>query len=645
MTDRFILPQSSQRLLMQKELGRAPIETEYLDHADILRFLRKYFLTLALSAVLGGAAAVAYVVTTPPTYTARAQLLIDPTVAQAPRDTALASDSTLDAPRVEGQMAVLRSETIAQRVIEQLDLLNTSDFKGDPPGFFKRRVDDLRRLLMGAPPEGPPDNFIQMRVAVAQFQGSLDVRRVGQSYAVDIAYSSRDPELAARVANAVADAYVQDQIRTKTEAAKQSAAWLEQRIEELRGQFSDAARDVQLFKSGQNLAPSVAPPPDLRTAPVTAPPAVLRPPYTPGPPLAQPPALAQPLVTLAELESRAQNYKKVYETYLQALTETVQKQSFSVANARIITPATRPLVKSHPKSKLIAVLGVLTGSLLGLGLAFLRHSMDNSVRSAKQVRDLLGLTCLSLIPRLTKPKTLGKDDPLAAEQMFREVAIAPFSPFSGSMKKLRTAVVNAGGKTPMRVVGVTSALPGEGKTTISGNLALLFSMSKSRVLLVDADIHHATISQAFAPNATVGLLELLRGDAPLHKTVVSGQGRGPDVLPLALKGTPAPSYEMLGSAKMRDALTLLKQTYDFVIIDMPPLRPVVDGLSISSLLDGVLLVAEWGETPLDILEDVAAGLYTAQAEVIGVVLSKVDPSLVSIPWRKQSAYNYAAYAN
>ncbi len=631
---------------MQKELGRYSQDQDYLDHSDILRFLRKYLVTLIICSAAGGGLAVAYVLTTSPTYTARAQILIGTAAAQTIGDKTGAPESGLDAAKVEGQIAVLRSETIAQSVIAKLNLQNSPDFAGSAPSLLSRVLGALRSLIAGGQDASPEDiaesEFIRSRVAIAQFQGNLDIRRVGLSYAIDITYTSRDPVAAAQIANTVADVYVQDQIRTMSESARQNSAWLEQRIDELRKQLNDSAREVQLFRSGQNLPPAdprnfIPPQNQSLAGPRPQGPALY-----PNPSAGQPSGV-QAWVTLAELESKAQNYQKVYETYLQAFTETVQKQSLQIANARVITAATRPLSKAQPKSKLIAILGVLLGGLGGLAVAFIRHSMDNTVQSAKQLRDHTGLNCLAMVPLLTNSSAglFSKGaDPLSMEYTFREVAAAPFSPFSGAMKTVRSAIVNASGKTPARVIGITSALPGEGKTTICGNLALLFALAKSRVLLVDVDIHHATISHTFAPDVKAGLIEVLNGEAALNKAIVSGQGRGPDILPLFRAASPAFPYDLLSSDKMRDTLVTLRKTYDYIILDMPPLRPIVDGLAISSLLDGVILVAEWSETPLNLLEDVASGLHTAQAEVLGVILSKVDPSLVSIPWRKQQHYNY-----
>lgn len=623
--DRFILPQPPQRLLTPQELGRYSQDQDYLNHGDILRFLRKHASAIAICAGLGAGVAMLYVFNTPSTFTARAQILIDPTPAQALRDNTAGAEPSLDAAKVEGQLAVLRSETIAQSVIAKLDLLSSPDFRMAPPSILQKITKSVRNVLgaAGSPTDAQEADYVRSRIAIATFQNNLDVRRVGLSYAIDIAYTARDAAAAARIANAVADVYVRDQIATMSENARQSSVWLEKRIDELRIQLNDAAREVQLFRGGQNIAPADQRNPIAPQTPATG--------------------AQQSWVTLAELESKAQNYRKVYETYLQAFTETVQKQSLAVASARVITPATRPLVRSQPKSKLIVMLGVVLGSLGGLGFAFLRHSMDNTVQSAKQLRDQLGLNCLAMAPRLGKARTgrfLKANDALSTDCKMRQVSAAPFSPFSGALKTVRTAIVNANGKAPVRCIGVTSCLPGEGKTTISSNLALAFALSKSRVLLIDADIHHSTISQIFAPKAATGLIEVLNDETRLHKAVVSGQGRGPDILPVVKALTPAPSYELLTSDKMSALLASLKQTYDYIIVDMPPIRPIVDGLAISSLLDGVILVAEWSQTPLDLLEEVAGGLHTAQAEVLGVILTKVDPSMVNMPRKKQLAYGY-----
>lgn len=339
--------------------GEKPVpgvaDGEYIGYGDIARFVRRSVLTLVSSVAISLMAGFAYVLTTPPTFTARAQLLIDPQIHQPLQDPTAYVNFSLDNPQVESQIAVLRSEKIAHTVIEKLDLSNDPELLGMNGSGLIPASDD------------PAIEYERSRVGIAAFQGALDVRRVATSYAIDISFSSRDPEKAARIANALAEAYVQDQLSTRADAARQGSEWLEGRIDGLRQLMNEAALKVQQFKvkrdyrvigpraQGEGGAPSADGPRDA----------------------AAPEAEARAARTLEELESTAAAYRKIFESYLQAYTESVQRQSFPVANARVITPATRPLAKSHPKTTLLLALAGLVGVLAGAGIALVRHNLGH----------------------------------------------------------------------------------------------------------------------------------------------------------------------------------------------------------------------------------------------------------------------------
>jgi len=574
-----------------------PQQQKTIGLADILVFLKRRAWIIIVCLLIGIALALFRAMSLEPHYTAEAQILIDPKSAQAIDEKATSSDGAIDPARVEGQMAILRSENIAQAVIETLDLMDDPEFQAPEPSLLSSLRSLLREAVSGSPPDAASDpefeRFVQSRVAIAIFQRNLSVRRVGTSYAISIAFTSRDPKKAANIANAVADVYIGDQIKTAAEAARRTSRWLEQRISEARKQLNEAARAVQLFRSGQTAG-------RLSNG-------------------------SESSVTLAELESRSEHYQKVYESYLEALTNSLNRESLPVSDARIITRATRPLFKSSPRTKLILAFGGAVGLLFGIGLAFLRHSMDSSVQSARQLRERLGLPVLAQVPRFGKIKDIDK--------RLRLAALTPFSGFTGSLKLIRN-VLTRGTNGPVRVVGVTSVLPGEGKTTISANLAALLSASGRRVLLIDADVHQATISKSFAPQSKNGIADVLTGAKDLEPVIVRANENGFAILPQAdHSGEAAISYDALCSDRMRELLAEARKTYDHVIIDMPPLGPVVDAVEMSSLFDGVAIAAEWGKTPLPLIEDALQALHSAQTKVLGIIITKIDPMLER-SWKK-----------
>jgi uncharacterized protein involved in exopolysaccharide biosynthesis len=208
----------------------------------------------------------------------------------------------------------------------------------------------------------------KVRQVIAAFQDGLEARRAKDSYIIEIFYSSQDPEMAARFANAAADAYIEDQVATRSEAARQGSQWLEERIDQLRTQMNAASLKAQEVRARRDyrLAPKVEPGgASTSDKPETG-------------------AAKAPQNTLEELESTAQTYRKVYESYLQAHTEAVLRQSYPIANARVIARATPPLVKSSPKVGRSLVGAIVLGGMLGFGFALLREALPVMLRRGRE---------------------------------------------------------------------------------------------------------------------------------------------------------------------------------------------------------------------------------------------------------------------
>jgi capsular exopolysaccharide synthesis family protein len=644
-------------------------EPDYISFLDISRFLRRNrMLILGCLAVTLSLAAF-YLATAQRTFSARSQILIDPNATELIRDTNPgAQGRSLDTAQVEGQIALLRSESLAYSVIGKLQLLSDPEFQSQPPSFFRQLLNLAKTVFALGEPDSPvaqvnsPEHARQ-RTALDIFLGNLDVRRVSTSYAIDITYTSPDPEKAALIANTVAESYIDDQRKNMSRAAQQSSEWLEARLYQLRSQLNTAARQLELFRAGRDIrpldqrrdVPAPAPLPgasDVGARDRAAGAPTQRDTVSRG--SVSPPGE----ITLAELESTTESYRKIYEAYQQAFTEAVQRQSFPVTNTRVITAATKPLGKSSPRSQLIIMFAMLVGLLLGVAASVLRESVDNTVRSARQVRTKIGLPCLAVIPRIDRQALLagaehamsrlrkGSRPPQAMkgrpspDYNFRVAIDVPFSPFSSAMKNLRTAIAHADPRNPMRCIGITSSMPREGKSMVSGNLATLYALSSGRTLIIDADIHNSTLSRHYAPGVAAGLLEVVTGVAELDRAIVKGSGFVPDILPIAVKETAPVSYEQLASEKMQTLLHVLRERYDMIIVDLPPVHPIVDGVAIGALLDGVVVVAEWGRAPVELVAEVRSTLYTAQANVLGVVITKADASAATVRWRKDWGYGY-----
>jgi uncharacterized protein involved in exopolysaccharide biosynthesis len=297
-------------------------QPEYLSLGEILAFVERYRWTMAIPVLFAIAVAGLYVLSAAPIFTARSQLLIDPKTPILREQTGEVNFS-LDAAQVESHMAVLRSEKIALAVITKLGL------QEDPE--FKRGHNILRDFFLSGHREDSA--YSKERYAIAAFAKWLSVHRVGLSYAIEISFSSTNPERAAQIVNAVTEAYVRDQLDSKSEAARQGSKWLEERIAGFRSQMNLATKKVQAFKAKH----------DYRI------PDVVR---------DQNQGIAGAEETLEELEATAETYRKIFESFLQAYTTSVLRQSYPVSDARVITSATPPLGKSHPRTTLIFALSL-----------------------------------------------------------------------------------------------------------------------------------------------------------------------------------------------------------------------------------------------------------------------------------------------
>jgi polysaccharide biosynthesis transport protein len=601
----------------QRQAGSGDLDREFIGLRDITTFLRQYARSTAAFVAAGIIGALFYITTTDPIFTARTQIMIEPKLPQFLQQTGGVSTS-LDTAQIESQITVMRSEKIAQMVIDQLGLMDHPDFMRlvKPTMLDRLRMFATAMLKMsgfkdgpgwlvgakpGAQDGAPPDDaapapqlteFELTRRAIALLQGNLDIRRNGVSYAVDIWAKSRNPDLAADIANATADTLLREQIETKAAAARQGGEWMEGRLDELRKQMNTATQIAQEFRARH----------DYRVRP-------------PGAELVEGQIVYEEASdpegpTLEELELTADTYRKMYESFLQAFTSNLSQQSYPVADARVITTATRPLSPTHPRKKLLLAFGVFAGAMLGVGVAFLRNTLDRSVRSPRQIREEFGLDCIAELPAVR-----GRNGGFGLPD---EVALAPKGSFSENLKRAKAAIGLGTGDEAMRCIGVVSALPGEGKSTCASNLALLYSMAGLRTLLIDADAEHSVLTTRFV---TSGAARPADGRAP-QKSVTNGivptANRCMDLLP----GTSPDAKGLLSTRHLEAALADL-HCYDIVIFDLPPLTSGADKLSIARALDGVIVVAEWGSTPVDLIRELVVTLQASKTPIIGILLTKV----------------------
>jgi capsular exopolysaccharide synthesis family protein len=342
-------------------------------------------------------------------------------------------------------------------------------------------------------------------------------------------------------------------------------------------------------------------------------------------------------LTIRELESRAKGLRTLYETFLQRYMGSVQQESFPISETRVISPAIPPQSKSKPKTPLILAFGIMGGIAAGIGLGLLRDTMDRVFRTSAQIESTLELPCLSLVPLIRnqsppKQATLAQqtDEVLRHRTITTNSAIlnaivdTPLSRFTEAIRSIKLSVDLNPNKTSNDVIGITSALPSEGKTTIATALARLIAHSGKKVIVVDCDLRNPSLTANLAPNAAAGIIEVINGTRTLEEVVWRDPKTNLVLLPVVRRGPLFHTSEILAADTMRRLFERLRTTYDYIIVDLPPLAPLVDVRVTTPLVDCFILVVEWGRTKIDVVQHAlhtAPNIYDC---LVGTVLNKTD---------------------
>jgi exopolysaccharide transport family protein len=347
-------------------------------------------------------------------------------------------------------------------------------------------------------------------------------------------------------------------------------------------------------------------------------------------------------LTIRELESKAKSLRSLHDSFLQRYVGAAQQESFPIAEARVMYPAVPPQSKSKPKGTQILALGLMGGLGLGLGLGLFRELMDRVFRTSAQIESTLGLPCLSLVPALrsekastSKAASWSSDHDMRQRKIssgsifHRTVVGRPLSRFAESIRGIKLAIDLNPSKSSNRVIGITSALPNEGKTTIAASLAQLIAHSGKSVIVVDCDLRNPSLTASLAANATAGVVDVICQGRPLEETIWRDPKTNLAFLP-AFSQTPVlHTSEMLAAESMRKLFDQLRLTYDYVIVDLPPLTPLVDVRSTTTFIDCFVLVVEWGQTKVDVVKHALHTAPNIQECLIGAVLNKTDIKMMS----------------
>jgi succinoglycan biosynthesis transport protein ExoP len=335
--------------------------------------------------------------------------------------------------------------------------------------------------------------------------------------------------------------------------------------------------------------------------------------------------------------------------------ETIQQQSFPITEARLVGPADAPLGKTYPKTWLILLLAVVGGAVLSFGVAALRELLDRVFRSSDQVEEELQADCLAMLPRLKA--VIG---PEASESVVAEAAPSahparvrpqpmldivldkPFSQFSEALRTVKVASDLNSILKSKKVTGIISTLPGEGKSTVAANYAQLIAHSGSRAVLIDADLRNPTLSVLLGSEGP-GLIDVLAGWKSADEAMLVDPRSGLRFLPAGPKANMPHTNELLASEAMKSLIIKLQEIYDYILVDLPPLIPVVDARASMHFIDTYICVIQWGSTKIDVVRHALSNAPELYDRLLGIILNKVDMSSVGRYERHRNNYYYEKY--
>lgn len=321
---------------------------------------------------------------------------------------------------------------------------------------------------------------------------------------------------------------------------------------------------------------------------------------------------------------------EVQEQFFQALNERMTSEEAQVSlkkpNVRIIDEAVPPLHPSSPNIPLNLAAGFFGGIAAGFGLVFLVAFLDDRIKSAMDIEGALGISILGILPRLKKMSDTDKAKVVAGDSDFQ---------VTETYRSIYSALKLNKEGSQAQVIMTTSTIPSEGKSFVSSNLALTFSSHGERTLLLDCDLRLPNVAKSLGLKNDYGLIQILEGNKTVDDAIQHAIYPGFDVLPTG--GKSSQSTQLLNSPAFAQLLNELRQNYDRILIDCPPLAAVSDALNIVSLTDGIIYVIKYNTVKRASAALNVERINKSETPILGALLNDVSGT--------GSGYYYSQYSN
>jgi capsular exopolysaccharide synthesis family protein len=415
------------------------------------------------------------------------------------------------------------------------------------------------------------------------FNPTVSVSTSSTADVITIKGSNTDADKARQIAQAYADTYLALRSQRAVDAYLNTQQIVQAKISDLQAEIDDAANRIR----------------DLDTQLLTA---------RPADKSSLDEQRRQAVADRTSLESQQSFYRERLNQI------GVTAQLLGSQGAQIISNAETPTSPISPKPLRNGALALILGLILGVGLAFLREYLDDTVASKEDVERAVGQPVVAVVPSVRRWKD--------SESAYLVSRVEPMSSTAEAYRGLRTSVQFLGIDRPVRVMQITSPVSTEGKTTTLANLAVAFARSGQDVVVVCCDLRRPRLHQFFGLSNEIGFTSVLLGQVKLADALQEVPGE-PRLRVLSSGPHPPNPSELLGSTRTAELLAELSASSDIVLVDCPPVLPVTDSLVLSRLVDATLLVARADVTRLDDLTRAAELLGQVRAPLVGVVLNGV----------------------
>ena len=505
---------------------------------------------------------------------------------------------------------------------------------------------------------------LALPTAVNQFNSIYSIAEKGKMTGViGLSYLGQDPEHITQVLNNVLNVYHEQNIERKSLESKQTLAFLEKQLPELRKQLEDSEIKFNQFREKyktvdvnaeselllkQNI--------DLEKLKIELQQkqAELSAKYTNDHPLIRQidAQIAEINKKIGDLNNRLTQLPETQRLYLQlyrdvkvntelytSLLNSYQQLKIAnageIGNVRIIDTAVEPVKPIKPRRLIVLILSILVGGFIGVLIALLRNMMRSGVKDSAQIENELDLPVYATVPRSPIQETRisilkkKKSIPILAVKNSDDIAIE-------SLRSIRTAIHFALTNAKNNIIMIAGPSPEVGKSFISTNLATIFAQGNKRVLLIDADMRRGYMHKYFDLDVKPGLSELLSGQADLQKVLHKTQVTNLDVITRGK--SPTNPSEILSSNQFKELLEQLQSQYDHIIIDTPPVLAVTDGIIISQYTGVNLIVARYIKSHMKELELTVNRFEQAGIKVNGFILNDIQRTSGSYGYNYTYAY-------